>query len=291
MKLINRLPSKKAAMRASAAILLVAAISIWGVNRTLFEPWRPFVSSNRLELVALNAFAVSQIDYQVDFLEMKSAGLLEDSPITARGGFLPILLEPRSPEGISSGHWIQSAIQFHSSGRISNPHLGKSATLSRALIGNNKPFGDTESLISALSERRISAEVQVLVKPKTPLTDAGVSNLLTAPLTPDTIFISPPSSSAAVLLAWDRESCELRGVRGCQQSRATISVFSKWVDMLRPEDDLILKHYSLRYSKMQAYAREGRISAFIMTALPEDIEHLLSDPRIAWVHFLHLRQR
>lgn len=239
---------------------------------------------DRLRWIVLNGFAVVNPDYQINFLQMKSAGLL-DRKITraGSGAVVPVILEARSAQSFSWGKWVQAEITVEQSGRISTPTLGVwelTKLLTSANSISNKPGSVEHKSLSGLQS------LQVVIWLKGPINEDGLSDSLPRAAKLDMILLSPGSNGRKPI-GWDaQEDCTLRGMGICRSDRTLTGQFKQWVSLLTENDEKTLIWLGLNLHELQLYAMKGKVYGAIVTLPPVDLIDIQSQPAIAWTRIV-----
>ncbi|WP_371785296.1 hypothetical protein [Streptosporangium subroseum] len=267
-----------------AALLVVLAASLFVCNVMKNSATARIGANDRLKLVILNGFAVANPDYQVDFLQMKSAGLI-DQRITRVGSEMeiPVILEARSNQSFSWGKWIQAEITVERSGRIDTPRLGV-WELTKLLTGANGILGKFDS--ANLGNLSSLQSLQVVIWLQSPINENELLGILPKAAHLDMVLLSPGSNDRKPI-GWDaQEDCTLRGMGICRSDRTLTGQFKRWVSLLTKNDEQTLNWLGLDLRELRSRAMEGKIYGAVLTLPPADSIEIQLQPIIAWTRIV-----
>ncbi len=273
------------AIGSSIALCAVLAAPMVGSRVERFG----MLGCERLRLVALNAFAVTNPDYVLD------SGASDDTDDCKPPGEDLVLIEvgPRMAMG-DPPNWFDE-IRQDSSLEVSAPAIRPwRMTEILGVMGEDDPsydrYGDTRSFLRTAgrdSELRFSA-VQVVVYLDRPLPESSVTKIWP---NPQVVLLS--GARAGKPLAWESSIwCRFRGFDTCDSRRSPeplVAEFRKWVSLLKPEDSPVLAEFGLSLAELQSSARQGLIHGFIAKNLPGILEKLVADPQVRAAYIVDIR--
>ncbi|MGW4793771.1 hypothetical protein ACWEPC_15355 [Nonomuraea sp. NPDC004297] len=226
-------------------------------------------SCKRLQIVALNSFAITHGDYKLDSGAASPGSACED-------GALPVELGPRSAMG-EAPRW-SGAFRWGDSGEVLAPHTlpWRLTSILSAASEATSP-GDQETLLEAIPS---NTPVQVFVLLAKPLREREVNALWRGP---SSVMVAPGQP-----LIWEpMASCGYRGFDTCRfdaDPEPLTAQFRAWVSLLQEDDAQVLDQFNLKLENLQKYARDGLIYGFSTRNLPGPIRAIADDPRIRTVY-------
>ncbi|NRQ32504.1 hypothetical protein HII36_11735 [Nonomuraea sp. NN258] len=253
------------------AALLTLALAI--ASSSCSSDTAAVMSCERLKIVALNSFAITHGDYELNSGANSSNNACTD-------GTLPIELGPRSAMA-EAPRW-SGEIRRGESGEVLMPQtLPWRLTSILSVASGAAPLGngldDQEILLKAIPP---SMPVQVFILLAKPLKESEVRALWPRPRS---VMVAPDQP-----LIWESPIfCDYRGFNACQFSahpEPLTAQFKKWVSLLQENDAQVLDQFNLKLKTLQTYAREGLIYGFTARDLPHPIRAIARDPRIRAVY-------
>ncbi|MEV4078199.1 hypothetical protein ACGFJC_31340 [Nonomuraea fuscirosea] len=231
------------------------------------------LSCARLRMVALNSFAITHGDYELNSGAATAGTACED-------GALPIELGPRSAM-TDAPRW-SGEIRWGNAGEVLAPEtlpwrltsiLGAASGATSASDG----LDDQGPLLEAIPA---NTPVQVFVLLAEPLREKEVRALWP---TPRSVLVAPDQP-----LIWDAPIlCNYRGFDTCEftaHPEPLTTQFRKWVSLLQENDEHLLGQFHLELKSLRTYARDGLIYGFTARNLPGPIRRLTRDSRIRTVY-------
>jgi hypothetical protein len=251
-----------------AAIAITLALAVWCTSEALFG--RVSVAScDRLRLVALNSFIMTNGDYKVNSGASVAGNRCED-------GAVPVEIGPRMAM-TEAPQWLDE-IRMEDSSHVRPPDLRPwRYTSILGAVSQEQPkyedFGDPKVLLGKIPR---DTPVQVVVVLATPLGESQVRGLWPNPLS---VVFSPTRP-----LVWEDvifcnfrafDTCQLRG--GAEPFTAQ---FRKWVSLLKGEDSTVLSQFDLKLAELQRTAEDGLIYAFSARDLAGNFKTIERDARV-----------
>ncbi|MFC4007793.1 hypothetical protein ACFOY2_11205 [Nonomuraea purpurea] len=231
------------------------------------------LSCARLRMVALNSFAITHGDYELNSGTAIAGAACED-------GALPIELGPRSAM-TEAPRW-SGEIRWGNVGEVLAPETlpwRLTSILSAASGATSVSDGldNQEALLEAIPA---DTPVQVFVLLAEPLREKEVRALWPHPRS---VLVAPDQP-----LIWDAPIlCGYRGFDTCQfaaNPEPLTAQFRKWVSLLQENDEQLLGQFHLKLENLRMYARGGLIYGFTTRNLPGPIRGIARDSRIRKVY-------
>ncbi len=275
-----------------ASIILAALVGLV-VMTPARDPYclrSPLVEGSRARLVLVNALAVANPDYQINFGDLEAIRLArqEVSEICEEGVAFP--LEARAPYSLSSGKSWRARISFGSGDALEIPRLRDwtLGMLSRQ-VGRTSPTSrpKTSEVRDVLKRMGEDVQVQVMVSLTSPMAEEQAKRLLFPLKGFDLVFLSP--GGAGKPPSWDFSFCEQRGISGCSERQSLVDSFRRWVSLLKAEDSPALAEFGLRLTELRDIAGEGKVYGFIASGGADEVEQLLARSEVAWGRIVNLQ--
>ncbi len=242
----------------------------------------------RLRLVALNAFTVTNPDYAVD-----SGASDDEQDCGPAPGIVKVQVRARMAMDDPPG-WSYD-IHQESSSALSVP-LVKPWRMTGILaeIDQQDPvydeYGDAVSYLHKAGGDSVlkSSAVQVVVFLKKPVPESSATRIWR---NPEVVFLS--GARGGKPLAWEPSIwCRFRGFDTCASKGSAeplTTEFREWVSLLKPEDAPALTGFGLSLNELRDHAAKGLIHGFVARNLPGTLEKLVTDPQILAAYITDIR--
>ncbi|MFI6450598.1 hypothetical protein ACIBF6_03520 [Streptosporangium amethystogenes] len=261
------------------AVLLVVGIFFLTIQLDKANPWARYSEESRALRVLVNAFAVANHGYHVDFFGIDD----NDFDIHSSSGTISLRISARSPYLKFTPQWnaFPAVIYMNSPASMKTPLLDKTLTV-QAIddIGSTRE-GHKHVARNLLRSLGPSLLATAVVKLNTPMDERGMDMIWTDRI--DAVVLGRGNEENMKPVTWAGGACGAMGFDCDSAGGSRLREFQRWVAVLEDEDRDALKAFGLELNELREYASDGLVQGFVVTAKPDDLQKLIDDSRIQWL--------
>ncbi|MFG1943435.1 hypothetical protein [Nonomuraea sp. NPDC048826] len=248
-------------------------------------PWDGYVDPGRARRVLVNAFALANPGYTVDYFGMEDRNF----DIHPQGGVITIPLSARAAYMRSLNHqWhrFSTEVNLSSDMTVQAPSLAETPTT--IAIDSFSDAADTTARTSGYARKILAGmdqpvAVTAVVKLRTPQAEEDLVRDLRMWDSRIGAVVLRSDDNRAQLLTWAGGACGVMGFDCGDAGNLRTRQFQKWVASLTEEDADALAAFDIDLPSLQDSSTDPLVSGFVVTAAPADIRELQDNPKVQWI--------